>query len=870
MKKNFLVVLSLAGVICLTAPAMKTDAAWKITASGRQYTIDAKPGYAIGLKKIGNYWYYFDKNGYAQTGWQIIEKKQYYFDARGRMVTNRWVDGRYLSADGSVSKNASAAAASESLSNSSSTVYAKVKNGWVKKSGKYYYYENGQMVTGWITVKGKTYYLSVKDGSRKTGIAKINGSYYYFDTKTGAQKTGWITYKNYKYFFSRKSKGGHVGAALTGGWHSINNRWYYFNGVGKLYRNRWVSKKYYVNSKGQRVTGWLTLGSDHYYLDPKTGLKTTGWKTIDGKRYFFNSNGTLKQLSGVVTITKKKYFFDPSTGQQQTGWVTFQDATYYFDPETGEAYKGWKKIDGYYYYFNKSYQVSKGPKWINDYLINEQGQRQYGWADYNGKHYYLDLKTGKKLTGSHTIDGVAYLFDSTGALDTMVGLQYIDGKYYYYDPTTGEQQTGWVTDNGRTYYFDETTRTAVKGWKLIDGNYYYFSSKYTLSTGPKWINSYYINEAGQRQYGWLELNGQKYYLHSVTGKRITGWKTIKGITYHFSGSGVMTVSAWVDDRYLGSDGILVTNQWVDEFYVGADGKKTGETRQKGLFTGDDGYTYYLGDDYRKVTGWVTIDGQNYFFNSKGQMVKGRWFNGKYFDEDGIQLFSQFITVDNTTYYVKENGQMAVGLLSVEGKTYYFDEYGELITGFYNVQNSARYFDPEQNGAMVVSTEKEINGVTYKFNEHGIFTLADNSNASRGQEIANYALKFLTQKYVYGGSWDGEEPYTPTDCSGFVMGVFAHFGIRIPRVAADQAVGYEAWNKNYAKAIVVSIAELMPGDLVFYYNPIGHVGMYIGNGKIVHASNSQDYPAGGIKISEYDYSTPVVCVRYWANQEANQE
>ena len=89
---------------------------------------------------------------------------------------------------------------------------------------------------------------------------------------------------------------------------------------------------------------------------------------------------------------------------------------------------------------------------------------------------------------------------------------------------------------------------------------------------------------------------------------------------------------------------------------------------------------------------------------------------------------------------------------------------------------------------------------------------------------------------------------------------AHFGITIPRVAADQANGgtLGGWT-TYAKAVTVSTSELLPGDLVFYYTPIGHVGIYIGDGKIVHASNSKD----GIKISAYNYTTVVKCVRYWS-------
>lgn len=118
----------------------------------------------------------------------------------------------------------------------------------------------------------------------------------------------------------------------------------------------------------------------------------------------------------------------------------------------------------------------------------------------------------------------------------------------------------------------------------------------------------------------------------------------------------------------------------------------------------------------------------------------------------------------------------------------------------------------------------------------------NSNSNKGQKVVNYAKKFVGKRYVYGGSWNGEKPYTPTDCSGFVQGVYKHFGITLPRTAAAQSkVG-----KN-----ISSLKSAQPGDLLFYKGKdgsIGHVTMYMGNNKVVHASNE----ATGIKISDVNY------------------
>ena len=110
----------------------------------------------------------------------------------------------------------------------------------------------------------------------------------------------------------------------------------------------------------------------------------------------------------------------------------------------------------------------------------------------------------------------------------------------------------------------------------------------------------------------------------------------------------------------------------------------------------------------------------------------------------------------------------------------------------------------------------------------------------GQAVADYALQFVGNPYVYGGSslTDG------ADCSGFVMAVYGHFGVSM---AHDAGV-----MRSYGKE--VSLSEAQPGDLVCYY---GHVGIYIGGGQIVHAI---DYGYGIGITSVYYSSKPVLTVR----------
>ena len=119
-----------------------------------------------------------------------------------------------------------------------------------------------------------------------------------------------------------------------------------------------------------------------------------------------------------------------------------------------------------------------------------------------------------------------------------------------------------------------------------------------------------------------------------------------------------------------------------------------------------------------------------------------------------------------------------------------------------------------------------------------------STAGKGQEIADFALQFVGNPYVWGGT----SLTNGADCSGFVQSVYRNFGISLPRVAADQA---QAGNR-------VSLEQLQTGDLIFYADggAIYHVVLYLGNGQVVHASSA----ATGIKISPVNWQNAVWGVR----------
>ncbi|MBD5554147.1 MAG: SH3 domain-containing protein [Roseburia sp.] len=187
----------------------------------------------------------------------------------------------------------------------------------------------------------------------------------------------------------------------------------------------------------------------------------------------------------------------------------------------------------------------------------------------------------------------------------------------------------------------------------------------------------------------------------------------------------------------------------------------------------------------------------------------------------------------------------------EGEGYVSADYVEFSTEFVHAESKAeeeaRLAKEEQErkaaaaaaeAARKKSSKKSSDSSSESAPSGGGSTSYNAPSGSNGQAVVDYACQFVGNPYVAGGT----SLTNGADCSGFVMSVYGAFGIGLPHSSsAMRSCGYE-----------VSLADAQPGDIVCYS---GHVGIYVGNGTIVHAST----PSSGIKYSNVNYRSPI-CVR----------
>lgn len=270
----------------------------------------------------------------------------------------------------------------------------------------------------------------------------------------------------------------------------------------------------------------------------------------------------------------------------------------------------------------------------------------------------------------------------------------------------------------------------------------------------------------------------------------------------------------------------------------------------------------LGKLYDKSVGEFVSEAEGGWYEITSGSVTG-YVKAEYVvtGEDAVALAKEvgkrIATVTTTTLFVREEpttDSRTIGMVPIEdelsvteeegldgwvkvsveeGDGYVSGDYVTLSTEFVKAESKA-----EEEARL--KKEEEARRAAHASADKNTSKAATDSGApaaggsGRGAAVANFALQFVGNPYVYGGS----SLTNGTDCSGFVMSVYANFGVSLPHSSGAQ---------RGCGADVGGIGNAQPGDIVCYS---GHVGIYIGGGQIVHASTA----ATGIKVSNANYRT----------------
>ncbi len=237
-------------------------------------------------------------------------------------------------------------------------------------------------------------------------------------------------------------------------------------------------------------------------------------------------------------------------------------------------------------------------------------------------------------------------------------------------------------------------------------------------------------------------------------------------------------------------------------------------------------------------------------------------------DDAVQIAKQvgkrFATVTTQTLFVRKEPSLEAPILSMvpegdellvldevdgwvqvdveEGTGWISTDYTDLHSEFVQAESReeeaarlAKEQEEREKARAAAAASKSASSVTESAGAASSAPAASYSVGTgneNGVAVAEYALQFVGNPYVYGGT----SLTNGADCSGFVMSVYANFGVSLPHSSAsDRSQGYA----------VDGLQNAEPGDLICYS---GHVALYIGNGQIVHASNKKT----GIIVSDANY------------------
>ena len=549
------------------------------------------------------------------------------------------------------------------------------RNGWFYKGGKWYLYENGAKLTGWVTFKSKRYYLDT-DGTLKTNC--------------------WIGKR-------------------------------YVKSNGEMAKDEWVDEyQYYVDASGIRkdnvtfkTTNWIKNTKGWRYKTAAGFIKNQ-WKKIDHRMYYFDQYGYMK--TGWLKEGNQKYYFKPigditaGRGVMQTGWVKSGSYYYWFNDDGSLATNKW--VDRGQYYVNSAgrrlshlnYMVLRNINTSNRlgyYIYSSGAAPEQSIAGYDisyskgNRIMVIDLRfTKDNVPVCFHDDRVEYARTKNGKVpgtrpsvskSTLKQLQEYDygikfgAKYKGIGPLTLEEMAKWVKAHSDTEVYIEvkvdsmsasqikSTANILKKYNILDRSSVIFNVTKDSDTRA---------ERMHKQSPTLRIGFTAGTVGGVASRHAKKCKGAKNEVFMY---------CWRTTKLSAAAVKLMKNMDV-QFECGAfyDQAKTLPEVLDHLAKGT-AYAYVSG-----------VETQGELFHKLLRAAtwheKAHWVataaGKKYMLLDGTYVRNRWFTLDGLTYRFDKNGIMLTGWFTKDGKRYYLNSRGERITGKRTVDGHMYLFDDD--------------------------------------------------------------------------------------------------------------------------------------------------------------------------------
>ena len=719
---------------------------------GNNYYCDAD-GVATELGSVNNEWIELDGKRYYIKNGEIVKHSiieidgtYYGFDRDGNVYTNTEFEYGESPSSGSYYYRAKA----------DGSLYV---NEWYEwhpsepgpaKDSKYYYGEGGIRYTGLHTIEGKQYYFS-EWGWLYTNknVTAEDGKHYYCDSygvATELPENGWVEIDGNRFYIKD-------GEILKDCVEKIGDSYYGFNGYGGLYSegkftiwNSETAESDYYRAKEDGslyVNEWYDNGYDKFYYGADA-KQYFGLHTIDGKQYYFAS-GYLRRNTIVTVEDGKNYYCDAdgvATELLNNRW-TLINGKYYYVKDSQLLKNCVEKIGNSYYGFNYDgimysdceFNFFNAETQKNDYYRAKEDGSLYvnEWYGDSTKYYYG--ADAKAYTGLQTVDGKQYYFNQDGRVGVNCAFSE-DGKNYYCDEDgalselPNNQWTKVGIGEYSTYVYVRDGELLKNCVAKINGVYYGFGADGYMGRDTDFF--FWNEETQSKDYYHASADGSLYTnrwgancYYGPDAKCYKGIQTIDGIQYGFTEYGSI-----VKSNFITADGSM--------YYCDVEGRVVDKLSDNQWYYSEDGYWYYVQDGELVKDCSIEINGKQYRFDWNGKMQTqgvdinedgslrvntNTWIHTgsswQYYGEDGQPYTNGIYEIAGVKYHFSD-GYMSTSKIVSEDNIYYVaDENGYLTqipdTGWILIGSDYYY---AQNGAIVTSNIRKINGAYYAFDYNG--------------------------------------------------------------------------------------------------------------------------------------------------------